>query len=139
MAENNPNARLETFVDGVMAIAITLLVLEIKAPKSEDVHSAKDLWHAIAETWPYWFAFLLSFGTILIAWVNHHNFFKYIDKTSTPFIYANGFFMFTYVTLPFTTALLAENMMTDHFAPAVFLYTFNSLLGNVAWNVLFFV
>ena len=69
MPEHNINARLETFCDGVIAIAITLLILEIKVPPAGSVHSIAELSHALKEQWTSRFAFMLSFGSILIAWM----------------------------------------------------------------------
>ena len=60
--------RLETFSDGVFAIAITLLVLELDVPT--DTHG--DLWRALLEQWPSYLAYLISFAVIGIIWVNHH-------------------------------------------------------------------
>ena len=137
MPEHNINARLETFCDGVIAIAITLLILEIKVPPAGSVHSIAELSHALKEQWTSWFAFMLSFGSILIAWINHHAFFKYINKTSNTFIYANGFILLTIVVLPYPTALVAEYLTTDYAQPAVLTYCVVTLLGSAAWIVLF--
>ncbi|MBP7240307.1 MAG: DUF1211 domain-containing protein, partial [Saprospiraceae bacterium] len=82
---HNPTSRLEAFCDGVFAIAITLLILEIKVPGLEAINSTHTLAHALWEEWPSWFAFLLSFGTILIAWSNHHGALKLINKSSSIF------------------------------------------------------
>src|ERR1035437_1557916 len=104
MSEINPNSRLEAFCDGVFAIALTLLIIEIKVPSIENVHSKEELWKAFAHEWPSWMAFLLSFITILICWVNHSHAFKLIDKSSTKFTYANGFLLLSIIILPFPTA-----------------------------------
>ena len=63
----NPNYRLEAFSDGVFAIALTLLIIEIKIPEVESVHTNKELWKAFAHNWPSWLAFFVSFITILIS------------------------------------------------------------------------
>jgi uncharacterized membrane protein len=65
---------------------------------------------------PSVFAFVLSFGIILIGWVNHHEMVKLIDKSSMPFIYANGFLPLGTVFVPFPTALLGESLLTRHAA-----------------------
>ena len=91
MSESNPNSRLEAFCDGVFAIALTLLVFNIKTPASETINTTNDLWLALQRLLPSVFAFLLSFMIIFISWVNHHNTFKLIHKSSYGFIYANGF------------------------------------------------
>src|SRR5437588_3917895 len=104
MAESHANSRLETFCDGVFAIAITLLIIDIKIPPAEKIASANDLWLALGRIAPSIFTFLLSFFIILITWVNHHGAMKLIDKSSVPFIYANGFLLLTVAFLPFPTA-----------------------------------
>jgi uncharacterized membrane protein len=137
MSVQNPNTRLETFCDGVIAIAITLLVIEIKVPKHEDVHTVAELWSVLAHKWPSYFAFTLSFGTILIAWVNHHSLFKYLNKTSNEFVYANGLFLLSIAVLPFPTALMADFIDTEFYKPAIIVYSFVSLFHNFCWIVLF--
>src|SRR4029078_6605691 len=106
MAEARETARIEAFSDGVFAIAITLLLLEIKVPQHAETPAV--LWKELWRLWPSYFAFIFSFGTILIAWVNHHTVFNEIDKNSNVFIYANGFFLLVISFIPFPTALLAE-------------------------------
>lgn len=110
------NKRLETFCDGIFAIAITLLILEIKVPSIVSIHSSADLKHRLLFDWPSWFAFLLSFISMFIAWVNHHHFMKQIspEKTSNSFMYAHGLFVLTLIVYPFTTSLLAEYLNTPY-------------------------
>jgi uncharacterized membrane protein len=136
MAESNANARLEAFSDGVFAIALTLLIIEIKVPSSETIHTTNDLWFALQHLLPSVFAFLLSFAIIFIAWVNHHGILKLIHKSSPAFIYANGFLLLTIVTLPFPTALLSEYLFTDHATPAVVLYAAINVLQAIGWILL---
>ena len=130
------NERLETFCDGVFAIAITLLILEIKVPPLESVHSAADVWHAVGQLWPSFFALTLSFTIILISWIGHHNLLKLIDKTSSQFLIANGFFMFTIILMPFPTAFMAEYLNTPFAQPAIVVFCLNCLLHNTGWNIL---
>src|SRR4026208_2217495 len=104
----SPAVRLEAFSDGVFAIAITLLIIEIKIPSIEDVHTKKELWAAFTHAWPSWLAFLTSFITILISWVSHAYGFKLITKTSSKFTYANGLLLLSIVVMPFPTAAVAE-------------------------------
>ena len=80
--------RIEAFSDGVFAIAITLLVLEIKVPHADGPEA---LWHALAGLWPSYVAFLLSFFVILIMWINHHELMRMVRAASYPFLFANGF------------------------------------------------
>ena len=137
MIEKNPNAHLESFSDGVFAIAITLLILEIKVPPLASMNSIAEVWNAIWHLWPSFFALILSFGMILISWIGHHNSFKLLDKTSDRFQFANGFFLFTVVIIPFPTAFVAEYLNTPYAQPAMVFYCLCSLLHNVGWRLLF--
>src|SRR5262245_30573314 len=93
----NPNARLETFCDGVFAIALTLLIIEVRIPSGVEIHSTADLWSALLRIAPSIFAFVLSFTIIFITWVNHHSSLKLVGESSPSFIYANGFLLLTVV------------------------------------------
>jgi uncharacterized membrane protein len=68
---SHPNARLEAFCDGVFAIALTLLIIDVRIPATTEIHTSADLWRALGHLLPSVFAFLLSFGIIFISWVNH--------------------------------------------------------------------
>src|SRR5215468_1591482 len=93
MNQSKSLARIEMFSDGVFAIAITLLIIEIKVPSIASIHSVNDLVKALGNLWPSYFAFIYTFGGILIQWILHHDTFNHIDKTSRPFIYSNGFLL----------------------------------------------
>src|SRR5689334_16469364 len=92
MAETTSTSRLEAFCDGVFAIAITLLIIDIRIPSSEKIDSNADFLRALKHIAPSIFAFVLSFMIILITWVNHHNALRLGNKISPMFIYANGFY-----------------------------------------------
>ena len=126
-------SRFETFCDGVFAIAITLLVLEIRIPPPSSIHSIGEFWHEVLGDWPSWFGFALSFCIILVSWVNHHNFLKLIKRSSARFIYANGFMLFTVAAIPYSTGLMSEYMLTDYAQPAITIYCFGILLHNISW------
>jgi len=130
------NQRLEFFSDGVFAIAITLLVLDLKVPPVESVRSVSDVWHAIGQLWPSFFAFALSFTIILISWIGHNNVLKLLNKTSAQFQLSNGYFMFTIILMPFSTAFMAEYLNTPFAQPAVVFFCLNSLLHNSGWVLL---
>ena len=136
MAEETVNTRLEMFCDAVFAIALTLLILELKIPVKEAIHSSDDLWHTLKDLLPSVFAFLLSFAIIAIQWVNHHAAMKWVDKSTPRFIHANIFLLLAIVMIPFSTSLLAEFGFTEAAAPAVVIYTFVILLCNLGWNLL---
>jgi uncharacterized membrane protein len=133
MADPHPNTRLETFCDGVFAIALTLLVIDIRIPASEEIATTRELWRALGHLGPSIVAFVLSFAIILITWVNHHRFFRLVDKSSGPFVYANGFLLLTVVFMPFPTALVGEYLLTDHAAPAVVIYNSVTAVQSVGW------
>jgi uncharacterized membrane protein len=133
MPEPNPYARLEAFSDGVFAIALTLLIIDIKIPPTTEINSTADFWHGLKHIGPSIFAFILSFTIILITWVNHHNALKLGNKSSASFIYANGFLLFTVVFMPFPTSLLGEYILSDHAAPAVIVYESTMALQAIGW------
>ena len=136
MPESNPNARLEMFCDGVFAIAITILILDMKVPPLDTIHSIHDVWHAVANLWPSFFALCLSFIIIFISWVGHHNIFLMLDKTSPQFQFANGFFLFTVIFIPFAAAFMAEYMNTPYAQPAIIFYCLAGTFHNLGWNML---
>lgn len=127
--------RIEAFSDGVFAIAITLLILEIRVPLPESVHSKNDLWIRIFELWPSFFALFYSFGNILIIWSNHHRVFEMVNRSSVPFMYANGFLLLTVILIPFSTALLAQYISTDYKIPAVVFFCFTSMLNSISFVI----
>src|SRR6266581_5451932 len=75
--------RIEAFSDGVFAVAITLLVFDLKVPQplAGDTLSITGLGSALLHQWPSYLAFVTSFATILIMWVSHHSIFKLVDKS----------------------------------------------------------
>src|SRR4249920_852199 len=92
------SARVELFSDGVFAIAITLLVLEliqILHPKTET-----DLLTTCLHHWHSFVAFFIGFITILICWINHHVVFEFIQKVDTRFLWVNGFLLFIVTLTP---------------------------------------
>lgn len=136
MADAHPNTRLEAFSDGVFAIAMTLLIIDIKLPSPESIASGDELWHALRELAPRIFAFLWSFVIILITWVNHHEALKLANKSSASFVYANGFMLLCVVFLPFPTSLMGEFLGTRGAAPAVVLYVSVMVAQSIAWIVM---
>ena len=133
MQAPNPNSRLEAFCDGVFAIALTLLIIDIKIPATIEIDSTDALWLALRHALPSIFAFVLSFAIILITWVNHHNALQLAVKTSNAFIYANGLLLLSVVFIPFPTSLIGEYILTDYAAPAVVLYNLVLMLQSLGW------
>jgi uncharacterized membrane protein len=97
--------RLEAFSDGVFAIAITLLVLEIPVPEPSD---AETLGHQLLAQWPSYAAFFVSFLTIGIIWINHHAMVRRLRLADHSILVWNLFLLMTVSALPFTTALMAQ-------------------------------
>ena len=97
-------SRLEAFSDGVFAIAITLLVLEIHVP----VDQGADLWHALGRQWPSYVGFVVSFVTIGIIWVNHHTLYHELAQVDRTLLFLNLFLLMSVAFIPFTTALMAD-------------------------------
>jgi uncharacterized membrane protein len=101
---DSETGRLETFADGVIAIAITLLILEVKVPPVAGDRLARAVVHA----WPSYAGYAVSFLTIGVIWVNHHHMFKLIGRTTHAFLMLNVVFLMTIAFLPWPTALVAE-------------------------------
>jgi uncharacterized membrane protein len=136
MSEENPNARLEMFSDGVFAIALTLLIIDIKIPPTAEINSTSALWLELRHILPSIFAFVLSFAIILVTWVNHHNALKLAGKSSPAFMYANGLLLLSVVFIPFPTSLVGEFILTDHASPAVVVYNLVLILQSLGWALM---
>ncbi|MGW1915943.1 TMEM175 family protein [Streptomyces sp. NPDC002076] len=116
----NESGRVEAFSDGVFAIAITLLILDIKVPTTGD-HGG--LWHAIGTQWPSYAAYVVSFLVIGIMWVNHHQLFSYVAKVDRPLMFLNLLVLMVVAAVPWPTAMLAEYLRegaASHAAAAVY-------------------
>lgn len=135
MSGESANNRLEAFCDAVFAIALTLLILELRAPEIEAIHTAEDLWVSLKDLLSSIYAFLLSFSIIAIQWVIHHKTMHWLSKSSTGFVYANVFLLLTIIMIPFGTSFLAKFGFTTAAAPAVVIYTFIILLCSLSWNI----
>jgi uncharacterized membrane protein len=99
-------SRTEAFSDGVFAVAITLLALEIKVPKVE----GHDLAHALAQQWPSYASYLVSFFVIGVTWMNHHAIFEHLGRSDRAFMALNLFLLLWIVLIPWSTDLMAEYM-----------------------------
>ena len=133
MTDARPNARLEALSDGVFAIAMTLLILDVRLPSTDAITGAPELWGALRHLAPSVFAFVLSFGIIFITWVSHHATLALVDRSSARFIYANGLLLLTVVSVPFTAGLLGDFLGTDHAGPAVVLYDAILAVQAIGW------
>jgi uncharacterized membrane protein len=99
--------RLEAFSDGVFAIAITLLVIEIRAP---ELHEGERLSHALWAQWPSYVGYLVSFLTIGVIWLNHHRFFEQVLRVDGPLLVLNLNLLLWTALIPFPTAVVAKNL-----------------------------
>jgi uncharacterized membrane protein len=127
--------RLEAFSDGVFAIAITLLVLEIRVPHPEE---GETLTRALLHEWPSYFGFVLSFVVIGIIWLNHHTMFKDISRSDHSLQILNLLVLLSVSFVPFPTAVLAENLKNDDGRLAATLlyggtFTVMALIFNAIW------
>lgn len=130
--ENTTN-RLEMFSDGVFAIAITLLVLEIRVPHAGEGQEL-NLTAELFALWPSYAGYVFSFLMIGIYWVNHHLMFRLYEKVDRTFLFLNLFFLMCIGFLPFPTAVLAQHIAEPPGRKAaVFLYTVALLLPAFAW------
>lgn len=125
-------ARVEAFSDGVFAIAITLLILEIRVP-----HVDHELWRGLLSLWPSYVAFLFSFVVILIMWVNHHELLRMVGGVNYPFLFANGLLLLTVTFVPFPTAVLAAHLGTSEARTAVAFYCGTFVVNALVWTLLF--
>ena len=98
--------RLEAFSDGVIAILITIMVLELRVPH-------EDGWQALAPLLPVFLTYTLSFVYLGIYWTNHHHMFHVVDRVSGGILWANLHLLFWLSLVPFVTGWMGEN----HFAP----------------------
>ncbi|HEU5205223.1 MAG TPA: TMEM175 family protein [Candidatus Limnocylindrales bacterium] len=126
--------RLEAFSDGVFAIAITLLVLEIGVP----LGSEDDLLEAIIRLWPSYLAYLVSFATIGAVWVAHSVITEHVEGADPVFLRLNLLLLFFVSFLPFPTKLLGEYLGTEEEAVrvAVTFYGLALLLTSVTTSAL---
>ncbi|MGI8857432.1 MAG: TMEM175 family protein [Thermomicrobiales bacterium] len=133
--EERQTGRLEAFSDGVFAIAVTLLVLELRAPLPGTLHEGESLLHALLHAWPAYLAFVTSFVTILIMWINHHNIFKLIARIDHTFLLLNGFLLITVTFIPFPTNVIAEYIREPEARTAAVFYAGTFLLMAIAFNL----
>jgi uncharacterized membrane protein len=118
--------RLTAFTDGVLAVIITIMVLEMKPP-----HGAS--FAELAALWPVFVSYVLSFIYVAIYWNNHHHFFHLVRSVDGAILWANLHLLFWLSTIPFATAWMGEN----HFATApTAIYGASLLMSAIAWYLL---
>ena len=129
--------RLEAFSDGVFAIAITLLILDLKVPGG---HPDGGLWTALGREWPSFFAYLVSFLVIGIIWVNHHAVFDRVRVVDRSVLFANLALLLFVSVIPFPTRLVADFLTSPADARvAVAVYSAGMLGMAVSYTALWLV
>src|SRR4051812_14906487 len=113
--------RIEAFSDGVFSIAITLLVLDIKVPTTQEADLG-GLLSQLLHLWPNLLAFVASFFFILVMWINHHRLFTVIRRSDNNLMLLNGLLLLGVILVPFPTALVAEYLQHRDEAVAVIVY-----------------
>ncbi len=124
--------RIEAFSDGVIAIIVTLLVLEIKIPEFEE-HTLAGFLAAMTPLIPKLIGFAFSFFTVAIFWVNHHAFFHRIKHSTWRLLWHNNLLLFFLSVVPFTTGFVGDYPF-DRFVVAM--YAFNLFLAGLAFSLM---
>lgn len=126
--------RLEAFSDGVLAIAITLLVLDLHLPDAPD----KPIGDLLADQWPSYLAYLVSFVVIGIMWVNHHGLFRQVAQVDRTLLFLNLGLLLVIAALPFPTSVAAEGLRRGgHDAKiAMFAYSSTQVLMAIAFSAI---
>jgi len=118
--------RLEAFSDGVIAIIITIMVLELKIPHGSD-------WHSLQTLAPKFLSYIISFVYIAIYWSNHHHLLQTLKHVNGSVLWSNTHLLFWLSLVPFATAWAGEN----HFAELpVAIYSFIMLMAGVSYFIL---
>ena len=100
--------RIEAFSAGVIAIIITIMVLELHIPELKETFTNQDVWTALLSLIPKILAYLLSFIVVAILWLNHHSLFDKIPHTTTGLVWYNAFLLFSMSLIPLPTSFLAK-------------------------------
>jgi uncharacterized membrane protein len=125
--------RLAALSDGIFAVAMTLLVLDLRVPGSEAVHSEHDLWRALVALAPQIVMYLMSFLTLGIFWVGQQTLLNYLSRSDRNLTWIHLAFLFSVTLLPFSTRLLAEFAA---YRTALLLYWANIVFlgGTLYWS-----
>ena len=131
--------RLEAFTDGVFAIAITLLVLDIKVPPLEILPEGVSLWSTLGHRWPNFLGYGVTFAILGTMWANHHDICHFIGRVDRVFLMLNLALLLLVCIQPFTTALVSEYLREgERGSQAVILYagtlTVTAFVYNLLWH-----
>jgi uncharacterized membrane protein len=139
-ANEHSTTRLEAFSDGVFAIAITLLVLEIRLPATPDVEASGRLGLTLLGLWPSYAGYAISFVTIGIMWANHHEVVRLISRVDHGLMVWNLLLLMAISFTPFPTAVMAEHLphagWDRNVAVAFYCgsFTLTALFYNLLWR-----
>ncbi len=138
VARLSETGRVEAFSDGVMAIAITLLVLDLRVPSDDETRAAGSLIAALGQHWPSYLAYLAAFLTIGIIWLNHRAFVDKIRRFDSRLHWLNLALLLGVATLPFPTALLAAYLAEGGAAAstAAVVYGLLSVATALPWTLM---
>ncbi len=136
IAEEKETGRIEAFSDGVFAVAITLLALDLQVPHLGNEGSTWALAAALARQWPSYIAFATSFFTVLIMWVNHHGLFKLVQKSSPRLMFANGYLLMMTTAVPFSTSLVTNYLRYSGAKVACAVYGGTFVLISIGFSLL---
>ena len=138
--EEKETGRLEAFSDGVFAVAITLLVLTIKIPgidvSASHLPNDEQFWPMLLNEWPMLAAYITSFATIGVMWINHHRLYTHIKRTNTILMLLNLLLLLIIVFIPVPTALVAEYLVRPDQHAAALLYSGTNVILAVCFNLL---
>ncbi len=127
--------RLEAFSDGVFAIAITLLILEIRVPKLDHATDAA-LAAGLRALWPSFASYFVSFFVVLLMWMNHHELLRLVRGLDNPLMLCNGLVLLLVTFVPFPTAILAQYLGTPATNMAAGFYCGTFVAIGLAYNAL---
>jgi uncharacterized membrane protein len=130
----NESGRVEAFSDGVFAIAITLLILEVKVPED----AGDNLWSSLGSQWPSYAAYVVTFLIIGVMWVNHHTVFQYIARVDRTLLFLNLILLMGVAALPWPASVVAAYLRDGnaaHVALAVYglFMVFHALVFQALW------
>ncbi|MFZ1462106.1 MAG: TMEM175 family protein [Ignavibacteria bacterium] len=125
--------RMEAFSDGVFAIVVTLLVLELRVPVLPENFSTQDVLKELLRLFPKFFSFAMSFVIVAIFWVNHHQFFHSLEKTDRAMLWYNNLLLFWLSFVPFPTAFIGEHPVS---MIPVMLYGAVLFFAGVSFNLM---
>jgi uncharacterized membrane protein len=136
--DDKETGRVEAFSDGVFAVAITLLVLNIHGlpNPAKPLVDSDFLKIILRDQWPTYLAFVTSFATIGVMWMNHHRLFTYIKRVDTNLFVLNLLLLLVIVFIPFPTALLASYITHPEYHYAALLYSATDILLAISFNLL---